>query len=235
MLSANRIGSLLLLIAAGACARSERPAIEPPPDAPPAPEPPPEKVAEATETRVGESAAGTAEPAEPAEPREDAAKRPDVVYVPTPPAVVDRMLQMAKVEKGDLLYDLGSGDGRIVITAAKKFGARGMGFDVDPERIAEARANAKQAGVEHLVTFEQRDIFTVDLSPADVVTLYLLPELNVRLIPQLQKLRPGARIVSHDFDMRGVEPRAHVELAPPNEDRTHEVYLWHAPIKESGS
>ncbi len=232
MLSANRIGSLLLLMAAAACARAEPPAVEPPPDAPPAPEPAPEKVAEGTETRVDESAAGTAESAE---PREDAAKRPDVVYVPTPQAVVDRMLQMAKVEKGDLLYDLGSGDGRIVITAAKKYGARGMGFDVDPERIAEARANAKQAGVEHLVTFEQRDIFTVDLSPADVVTLYLLPELNVRLIPQLQKLRPGARIVSHDFDMRGVEPRAHVELAPPDEDRTHEVYLWHAPIKESGS
>jgi SAM-dependent methyltransferase len=158
-------------------------------------------------------------------------KEPDVVFVPTPQPVVDRMLQMAKVKKSDVVYDLGSGDGRIVITAAKKYGARGYGFDVDPKRIEEARKNAEEAGVTDLVTFEQKDIFTIDLSPADVVTLYLLPELNVRLIPQLEQLKRGARIVSHDFDMRGVKPVNHVELSPPGEEKTHEIYLWIAPLR----
>ena len=158
-------------------------------------------------------------------------KEPDVIYVPTPQPVVDRMLKMAKVKKGDVVYDLGSGDGRIVITAAKTYGSRGYGFDVDPKRIEEARKNAREAGVEDLVTFEQKDIFTVDLSPADVVTLYLLPELNVRLIPQLEQLKRGARIVSHDFDMRGVKPVNHVELSPPGEEKTHEIYMWIAPLR----
>jgi SAM-dependent methyltransferase len=157
-------------------------------------------------------------------------KNPDVIYVPTPQPVVDRMLKMAQVRKSDVVYDLGSGDGRILITAAKKYGSRGFGFDVDPQRIAEARKNAKDAGVDDLVTFEQKDIFTVDLTPADVVTLYLLPELNVKLIPQLQQLKRGARIVSHDFDMRGVKPVNHVEMSPPDASRAHEIYLWVAPI-----
>jgi SAM-dependent methyltransferase len=160
-----------------------------------------------------------------------AEKKPDVVYVPTPQPVVDRMLDMAAVEPSDVVYDLGCGDGRIVVTAARRFGVKAHGFDVDPERIEEARANVRKHKVEHLVTIEKRDIFTLDLSPADVVTLYLLPELNVRLIPQLKKLRPGARIVSHDFDMRGVDPVKHVQLGPPRVQRSHDIYLWHAPIE----
>lgn len=166
-----------------------------------------------------------------------AERTPDVIYVPTPESVVDKMLEVANVRKGDVLYDLGCGDGRIVVTAAKRFGIKAFGFDVDPARIEESKANAKAAGVEHLVTFEQKDIFTLDLSPATVVTLYLLPELNVRLIPQLEKLRPGARVVSHDFDMEGVEyEKSWALLAPDHDgpgDREHYVYLWKTPLKKS--
>lgn len=162
---------------------------------------------------------------------------PDIEYVPTPQNVVDKMLEVAKVGKGDVLYDLGCGDGRIVVTAAKKLGIKAKGFDIDPQRIKESKENAKQAGVENLVTFEEKNIFDVDLSPASVVTLYLLPELNVRLIPQLEKLKPGSRIVSHDFDMEGVAwekwwtviAKDHRETT---KDREHYVYLWKTPLKK---
>jgi hypothetical protein len=163
------------------------------------------------------------------------AKTPDVIYVPTPQPVVDRMLEVAKVKKSDIVYDLGCGDGRIVVTAAKKYGTKAFGFDVDPERVAEARENVRKNGVEDLVTIEQKDIFTLDLSPASVVTLYLLPELNVRLIPQLEKLKPGSRVVSHDFDMAGVTPVKQLSLKPESEDRAHQVYLWTIPLKKSGA
>ena len=164
-------------------------------------------------------------------------KVPDIEYVPTPENVVAKMLEVAGVKKGDVLYDLGCGDGRIVVTAAKKFGVKAKGFDVDPQRIKESKANVEKNGVGDLVTIEQRDIFEVDLSPASVVTLYLLPELNVRLVPQLEKLKPGSRIVSHDFDMEGVEPvKWWTVMAPdhrpPHKDREHYVYLWKAPIQK---
>lgn len=148
----------------------------------------------------------TAPPAatEPAEP--PPTKRPDVVYVPTPQPVVNKMLELAEIKKGDVVYDLGCGDGRIVVTAAKKYGVKAVGFDIDPERVKEARENVRTNKVEHLVTIKQADIFTLDLSEATVVTLYLLPELNVKLMPQLAKMKPGSRIVSHDFDMRGAKP-----------------------------
>ncbi len=160
-------------------------------------------------------------------------RRPDVIYVPTPQHVVDRMLELAGVKKSDLVYDLGCGDGRIVIAAAKKYGCRGVGYDIDPARVRESLANVRKAGVGDLVRIEQKDIFTLDLSDADVVTLYLLPELNVRLIPQLEKLKPGARIVSHDFDMRGVTPDKVVEVKDEagNYDR-HTIYLWTTPLKK---
>ena len=160
----------------------------------------------------------------------DPPRTPDVVYVPTPQAVVDRMLQMAQVKKGDVVYDLGCGDGRIVITAAKRYGTQAFGFDIDPDRVAEAKANVKAAKLEHLVTIEQKDIFTLDLSPASVVTLYLLPRLNVKLIPQLEKLKPGSRIVSHDFNMEGIKPLQHVTLRPNGESEQHAIYLWKTPL-----
>ena len=133
-------------------------------------------------------------------------KRPDAPqlapYVPTPQEVVDSMLQLGGVQKGDVVYDLGCGDGRIPITAARVYGARGVGVDIDPQRIAEAMANAKQAGVSHLVSFRLQDALTTDVREATVVTLYLLSASNLKLRPILTKqLRPGARIVSHSFSM----------------------------------
>lgn len=162
------------------------------------------------------------------------ARTPDVIYVPTPHEVVAKMLEMAKVSKDDLVYDLGCGDGRIVVTAAKKFGCKAMGFDIDPKRIAEAKENVEKNKVGKLVTIEQKDIFELDLSKANVITLYLLPSLNVKLIPQLEKLKPGSRIVSHDFDMRGVEPDQKVEVTQ-KDGRSHTVYLWTTPLKKTKS
>jgi SAM-dependent methyltransferase len=169
--------------------------------------------------------------AEDKKPQEPTRKEPDVIFVPTPQEVVDKMLELAAVKKGDVVYDLGCGDGRIVVTAAKKYGAKATGFDVDPERIKESRENVKRNGVEALASIQQKDIFTLDLSGANVVTLYLLPELNVKLIPQLEKLKPGSRIVSHDFDMRGVKPDKVVKV-PTKDGWEHTVYLWTTPLKK---
>ena len=172
-------------------------------------------------------------------------KKPDVIYVPTPQAVVDKMLEMAEVKKGDVVYDLGCGDGRIVVTAAKKYGVKAVGFDIDPERIKEAREKVRTNKVEHLVTIRQEDIFTLDLREASVVTLYLLPRLNVRLMPQLAQLKPGSRIVSHDFDMTGAKPvqvqSLHTTSGQPDGDDwegegDHTIYKWVVPWeKESPS
>jgi SAM-dependent methyltransferase len=166
-----------------------------------------------------------------AAPDSGAARTPDVIYVPTPQPIVDKMLELAKVKKTDVVYDLGCGDGRIVVTAAKKYGVKAFGFDIDPQRVAEAKENVINNKVEHLVTIEQKDIFTLDLSPANVVTLYLLPRLNVKLIPQLEKLKKGSRVVSHDFDMAGVKPIKHLTLKPAPDERDHEIYLWHIPLQ----
>jgi methylase of polypeptide subunit release factors len=157
---------------------------------------------------------------------------PDVIFIPTPQDVVDKMLELAKVKKGDLIYDLGCGDGRIVVTAAKKYGCKAIGYDVDPLRVEESLENVEQNNVGHLVRIEQKDIFTLDLSRANVVTLYLLAELNVELIPQLERLRPGSRIVSHDFDIEGVKPDEVVQLVSEEDGREHEIYLWTSPLKK---
>jgi precorrin-6B methylase 2 len=148
----------------------------------------------------------------------------DVPYVPTPQPVVDAMLKVAKVGKNDVLYDLGSGDGRIVNTAAQKFGTRGVGIDINPERIKEANENAQKAGVTDRVKFIQQDLFNTDFSEATVVTLYLLPEVNAKLRPKLLKeLKPGSRIVSHAFDMGDWKPQQTLNV----EGKT--IYYWVVP------
>ena len=163
--------------------------------------------------------------------RGGSARTPDVHFVPTPQEVVDRMLALAQVSKDDVVYDLGCGDGRIVVTAAEKFGCRAVGVDIDPQRVKESLKNVREHGVEELVEIKEADIFELDLAPASVITLYLLPDLNVRLIPQLEKLKPGIRIVSHAFDMRGVTPEK-TEKVEAGSGRSHTIYLWTTPLKK---
>ena len=160
-------------------------------------------------------------------------RTPDVQYVPTPNNVVAEMLQLTDVTKKDVVYDLGCGDGRLVITAAKRFGARGVGIDIDPQRISESRANARKAGVTDRVQFLQQDLFEADIREATVVTLYLLPKLNIQLRPKLLRdLRPGTRVVSHDFDMAEWQPDQTVQVKGPS--RQHSVYYWVIPADVSG-
>ena len=151
-------------------------------------------------------------------------RRPDVIYVPTPEAVVEAMLQVANVGKNDSVYDLGCGDGRIPVTAARKYGATGVGIDIDPQRIKEAKENVAKNNVGDKVTIIQGDLFEQDLSKATVVTLYLLPSLNVKLMPKLMKeLKPGTRIVSHAFDMGDWKPEKEMDVDG------RKVYFWTIP------
>ncbi len=145
----------------------------------------------------------------------------DVPYVPTPPEVVEAMLKLAGVKKTDTVIDLGCGDGRIVVAAAQKFGARAMGFDLDPQRIREATENARSAGLGERAKFFEKNLFEVDVSPANVVTLYLLQTVNEKLKPTLQKqLKPGSRIVSHTFTMGDWKPDKEIEISG------RRLYLW---------
>jgi Methyltransferase domain len=161
-----------------------------------------------------------------------------VPYVPTPQSVVDRMLETAKVGPNDYLIDLGSGDGRIVVTAAKRFGTRGFGVDLNPERIKESNENARAAGVTDKVAFHQRNLFETDLSQATVITMYLLPRVNVELRPQLLELAPGTRLVSHDFDMG--DWKADTELTVDAKDKyggtggKSDIYFWIVPARAAG-
>jgi hypothetical protein len=163
-----------------------------------------------------------------------ARSNPEVPYVPTPDEVVATMLAVARVGKSDVLYDLGSGDGRIVITAAQRFGTRGTGIDIDPKRIQEADENARKAGVTDRVRFVQGDIFDANIREATVVTLYLLPAVNLRLRPKLLRdLKPGTRIVSHDYDMGDWKPDRVIQMQGP--ERGHTIYYWVVPERAGGS
>jgi tRNA A58 N-methylase Trm61 len=157
-------------------------------------------------------------------------RKPDIHFVPTPHEVVEIMLRLADVKKDDVVYDLGCGDGRIVVAAAKKVGCKATGYDIDPVRVKESLENVKTNKLEDLVTIEERDVFTLDLAKASVITLYLLPSLNVKLIPQLEKMKPGCRIVSHDFDMKGIKPDV-VATVAGKDGVEHKVYLWTTPLK----
>ena len=157
---------------------------------------------------------------------QDATRTPDVPYVPTSQDVVDAMLKLAKVTNNDVVYDLGCGDGRIVITAAKKYGATGTGIDINPNRIQEARQNALNAQVSDKVKFMEGDLFETDFSEASVVTLYLLPAVNLKLRPLLLKqLKPGTRIVSHAFDMGDWKPEEKIVVNGST------IYFWTVPEK----
>uniref|UniRef100_A0A832M3B3 Class I SAM-dependent methyltransferase n=1 Tax=Oscillatoriales cyanobacterium SpSt-402 TaxID=2282168 RepID=A0A832M3B3_9CYAN len=185
---------------------------------------------QAEQPTVTSQAAPSTQEAQPGSTTQTPERNPDVPYVPTPQAVVDEMLRLANVKKTDRLYDLGSGDGRIVITAAKQYGISGVGVDIDPRRVQEANENAKQAGVNDRVEFRQQDLFQTDLREATVVTLYLLPQINLRLRPKLlSELKPGTRIVSHAFDMGNWKPEKVVQV----NGRT--IYLWTVPAKAPAS
>lgn len=160
-----------------------------------------------------------------------AKRAPDVPYVPTTEEAVAAMLKLADVKKTDIVYDLGCGDGRIVIAAAKNYGARGVGIDINPERIAEANANAKKAGVESLVRFEENDLFVAKISEATVVTLFLLNSVNLQLKPKLLKdLKPGTRLVSNTFNMGDWNPEREINLDAPEEAfLSKTLYLWRIP------
>ncbi|MFN0103025.1 MAG: class I SAM-dependent methyltransferase [Bryobacteraceae bacterium] len=160
-------------------------------------------------------------------------RQPDVPYVPTTEVAVREMLKLAKVQKSDILYDLGCGDGRIVIEAAKLFGARGVGIDIVPQRIKEARENARKAGVESLVRFEENDLFEANFRDATVVTLFLLPAINLKLRPKLiTDLKPGTRVVSNTFDMGDWKAEKETNLADSGEDYSglsQKFFLWTIP------
>lgn len=158
-------------------------------------------------------------------------ERLDVPYVPTPDEIVAEMIKMAGIKENDVVYDLGCGDGRIIISACQKTGARGVGVDIDPERIAECRSNAKNANVEDKVTFLQEDLFKVDFSEATVLALYLLPEINVKLRPRiLNDLQPGSRIISHNYSMGDWLPDTARHL-----DARHSIYFWVVPANVGGT
>ncbi len=156
-------------------------------------------------------------------------KAPDVIFVPTPMDAVEKMIEAAQIKKGDVLYDLGCGDGRIVVTAAKKYGIKAVGIDIDPQRVKDSLENVKTNGVEKLVTIKQADIFEEDISDASVVTMYLLPDLNVKLMPKLAKLKPGTRIISYQFDMRGAKPVEIIQLKDKDNGWSRTIYKWVVP------
>jgi Methyltransferase domain len=166
-------------------------------------------------------------------------KEMDTPYVPTPQVVVERMLNMAAVRRGDMLIDLGSGDGRLVITAAKEYGAHGFGVDIDPRLVSKSNRAAEQAGVADRVKFLKQDLFDTDFHDADVLTLYLLPDVNMALRPKiLSELRPGARVVSHDYGMREWQPDAEAKVPAPDKSvglrKESMVYLWIVPARVEG-
>jgi ubiquinone/menaquinone biosynthesis C-methylase UbiE len=161
-------------------------------------------------------------------------RKPDIGFIPTPDEAIEAMLNLANVTASDVIYDLGSGDGRILITAAQKYGARGVGIDIDPVRIQQARSKSEKAKVDNQVTFHQADLFESDFSDATIVILYLLPHLNLKLRPiLLRQLKPGTQILSIDFDMGDWQPDRVIKLDQIEEEST--IYYWQVPPLESST
>jgi SAM-dependent methyltransferase len=156
---------------------------------------------------------------------------PDVVYVGTPYDVVSEMLHMAQVNKDDLVVDLGCGDARILVLAAQKYGSRGIGYEIDPDMVRASRRNLEKNNVTDLVQIIQADIFTVDISKADVLPIYLLFEMNLRLLPQFETLKPGSRLVFHNYDLEGFVPDRKVEVISNEDNSIHTLYLYTTPLK----
>jgi predicted RNA methylase len=160
-------------------------------------------------------------------------RTPDVVYVGTPYDVVSEMLHIAQVTKDDLVVDLGCGDARMLVLAAQKYGSHGIGYDIDPDMVWASRRNAEKNNVADLVQIIQADIFTVDISKADVLLIYLLPEMNLKLIPQLESLKPGSRLVFHNYDLGGIVPEKKVKVISNEDNSSHTLYLYTTPLKRS--
>jgi cyclopropane fatty-acyl-phospholipid synthase-like methyltransferase len=152
----------------------------------------------------------------------------EVPFIPTPAHVIDRMLELAEIQSTDVIYDIGSGDGRIVIRAAKKYGTRGVGIEIDGELVDRSRTRAGAEGVDHLAKFRQEDALQADISEASVVTLYMFPDFNNKVAPKLRKLKSGARVVSHDFGIEGWAP-TEMEKVADTRFHTHTLYLWKIP------
>lgn len=155
-------------------------------------------------------------------------------FITTPDPIVEKMIELAKLTSDDIAYDLGCGDGRIIITAALKTGCRGVGFDIDPARVAEARGNVRLHGVEHLVEIREQDVFTVDMREADVALFYLLPWMTKKLIPQFQQMKPGSRLISHDFalgDIKYIPPDKTVTIRDGTRHENHYIHRWTVPLK----
>ncbi len=158
---------------------------------------------------------------------------PDVVYVGSPYDIVSQMLHMAGVKKDDLVVDLGCGDARMLVLAAQKYGSKGIGYEIDPVMVRESRKNAERNNVSDLVKIIQADIFTVDISEADVLPIYLLPEMNLRLVPQFETLKPGSRLVFHNYDLTGYIPDKKVEIISNEDNSEHTLYLYTTPLKKA--
>jgi ribosomal protein L11 methylase PrmA len=158
---------------------------------------------------------------------------PDVVYVGTPYDLVSKMLQMADVKKTDVVYDLGCGDARMLVLSAQKYGTRGVGYEIDPDMVKASRSNVARNHVENLVKIIQADIFTVDLSEADVIPLYLLPEMNAKLIHQFSMMKPGSRIVCHEYSLEGFAADKIVHVISNEDNANHTLYLYTLPLKRN--
>lgn len=158
---------------------------------------------------------------------------PDVVYVGTPYDIVSQMLHMADVKKDDIIVDLGCGDARMLVLAAQKYGTKGIGYEIDPVMVRESRKNAEKNNVSELVEIIQADIFKVDISDTDVLPIYLLPEMNLKLVPQFETLKPGSRLVFHNYDLSGYIHDKKVEIISNEDNSSHTLWLYTTPLKKT--
>ncbi len=169
--------------------------------------------------------------AQPPESKLTTSEKDSAIHVPTPHVIVAKMLEVARTEEKDLLYDLGCGDGRIVIAAARKYKCHAIGYDIDQRKVEESKLNVRKAGVEELVQIQLQDIFKLDLRKATIVTLFLLPEMNIQLLPQLEKMQEGSRIVCHEFPLKGIQHDRKITITTQPDGVPRDIYLYTIPLK----